>query len=82
MPVLEPHQSPNLGGHMKLCVTVVVAAAPLLIFAPSASGGPRCLPDQTACCPSGYIVAEHPSGAMTCSPDVDVHSAARNSIPI
>lgn len=82
MPVLEPHQSPNLGGHMKLCVTVVVAAAPLLIFAPSASGGPRCLPDQTACCPSGYIVAEHASGAMTCSPDVDAHSAARNSIPI
>lgn len=82
MSMIEPHQSPNLGEHMKLCVAAVIAAAPLLIFAPPASAGPRCLPDQTACCPSGYIVAEHPSGAMTCSPDVDAQSAARNSIPI
>lgn len=67
---------------MKPCVTALIAATPLLIFAPAAGAGPRCLPNQTACCPDGYVVTEHADSAMTCSPEADARFSVRTSIPI
>ncbi|SHY05900.1 Uncharacterised protein [Mycobacteroides abscessus subsp. abscessus] len=67
---------------MRSCFTALLTAASLLIFAPLGSAGPRCIPDQTACCPDGYVVTEHADSAMTCSPEADARFSVRTSIPI
>lgn len=67
---------------MRSCFAALLTAASLLIFAPLGSSGPRCIPDQTACCPDGYVVTEHADSAMTCSPEPDARFSVRTSIPI